>query len=179
MTDNEIIEKLKHYKGHILHSLSGKLPELYVFEVIDLIKRQQAEIERLQTELESSRKHTELWAGKFYELKAKFKALTMDKEQLESDIANERMNLEHLQAEIENYSRSNRQLVNENLQMIEVIKHLKVKAIREFAERLKKSSGSCVMVDGDREVPGTKSYTILETDIDDLVKEMVGADYVS
>lgn len=57
-------------------------------------------INRQKAELESSRKHTELWVKKFYEKKAKLEALQMDKEQLEIDIVNERMNLEHTEEQL-------------------------------------------------------------------------------
>ena len=61
---------------------------------------------------------------------AKIKALQMDNEQLQSDIANANMNLDHAQTEIEG--------MKHNLEIIKKKKKTaKAEAIKEFAERLK------------------------------------------
>ena len=51
---------------------------------------------------------------------------------------------------------------------------IKAEAVKEFAERLKKVSSSCVAVNGDVEIYGTKTYTFKAVDLDKLVIEMVG-----
>ena len=51
---------------------------------------------------------------------------------------------------------------------------VKSEAIKEIAERLKKESSSCVTSANGYEIYETKSYTIMATTIDNLVKEMVG-----
>ena len=75
-------------------------------------------------------------------------------------------------AEIENYRHNNQKLVVENLQMIKSIKHLKAEAIKEFAERLKDKSSKISLVCSGALVK--TDYTIAGTDLDNLVKEMVG-----
>ena len=49
MTDRKIIQGLKCYNGQVLFAFNGKKPEIYIHDIIDLINRQQAEIERLQS----------------------------------------------------------------------------------------------------------------------------------
>ena len=59
MTDNEIIKALEYCKD-----CSANLN----FEIIDLINRKQAEIERLKTAFENSQKTSKYWDGKCTEL---------------------------------------------------------------------------------------------------------------
>ena len=51
------------------------------------------------------------------------------------------------------------------------VKVARADAVIDFAESLKKLSGYSVMVDGDREIPGTRHYSISEISLDKLVKE--------
>ena len=48
MTDNEIIKALERYRGQKLFAFNGKKPEVYIHDIIDLINRLKAEIERLK-----------------------------------------------------------------------------------------------------------------------------------
>lgn len=85
-----------------------------------------------------------------YSLKAKNEALQMDKEQLESDIVNERMNLEHLLSDIQNFRKDVAEVKFRK-------KKIKSEAYKEFAKRLK------------------EVYTLhegLHIEIDNLVKEL-------
>lgn len=50
MTDNEIIKALERYRGQKLFAFNGKKPEVYIHDIIDLINRLKAEIERLKKE---------------------------------------------------------------------------------------------------------------------------------
>lgn len=49
---------------------------------------------------------------------------------------------------------------------------IKSEARKEFAERLKEKSSSCVTSTNGREIYETKSYTIMATTIDNLLEEM-------
>ena len=52
----------------------------------------------------------------------------------------------------------------------------RISGILEFAEKLKLKSGSCVATDNGIMVAGSRTYTISEIKLDNLVKEMVGED---
>ena len=52
----------------------------------------------------------------------------------------------------------------------------RVETIKEFAERLKEIAGSSVAVNNGQEIYETKCYNIMAYKLDNLVKEMVGAD---
>ena len=139
MTDNEIIKALEccsNAEPCANCPYQKQCDETDLAEIaLDLINRQQAEIERLQKSIEL--------------MKGSKCVYSYDGETLE-------------------YCTCSPCPVSKTKDQI------KAEAVKEFAERLIKSSSSCVMVDGDREIPGTKSYTIPETGIDNLVKEMVG-----
>lgn len=51
------------------------------------------------------------------------------------------------------------------------VKVARADAVIDFAESFKKLSGYSVKVDGDREIPGTRHYSISEISLDKLVKE--------
>ena len=51
------------------------------------------------------------------------------------------------------------------------VKVARADAVIDFAESFKKLSRYSVMVDGDREIPGTRHYSISEISLDKLVKE--------
>lgn len=59
---------------------------------------------------------------------------------------------------------------NDELRM--KLKTAKTEAIKEFAERLKKESSSCVTSANGYEIYETKSYTIMATTIDKILREM-------
>ena len=80
-------------------------------------------------------------------------------------------------AEIERLEKDSKRLKKVQMQLDDAMKMyttIKAEAIKEFAERLKKSSSYSVVADGDREIPSTRRYSISESNIDNLVKEMVG-----
>lgn len=52
--------------------------------------------------------------------------------------------------------------------------YIRAEAIKEFAERLRSTSGSSVAVRNGLEIYSTKSYTINAVKLDNLVREMVG-----
>ena len=80
-------------------------------------------------------------------------------------------------SEIERLEKDSKRLKKVQMQLDDAMKMyttIKAEAIKEFAERLKKSSSYSVVADGDREIPSTRRYSISESNIDNLVKEMVG-----
>ena len=60
MTDNEIVKALECYRGQVLFTFNGKKPEIYIHDIIDLINRQKAEIERLLKSLSELSNHIHL-----------------------------------------------------------------------------------------------------------------------
>lgn len=46
-TVNKIIKDLNFYRGQKLFEFNGKKPEIYIFDIIDIINDQKAEIEKL------------------------------------------------------------------------------------------------------------------------------------
>ena len=119
-------------------------------------------------ELEISIKNTLLCKAE-----SKIKALEMDNAQLQSDIVNANMNCEHVQAENERLNAMVEAAENylhplpfKNA-VDEEIKKTQVKAIKEFAERLKKKATT---VTG---IPDTRCLAS-DRQINNLVKEMVG-----
>ena len=62
------------------------------------------------------------------------------------------------------------------LELIKTYKECMAEVIKEFAEKLKENSGSSVMSDNGVEIYSTKQYNINAVTLDNLVKEMVGAD---
>ena len=47
MTVNKMIRDLNFYRGQKLFEFNGKKPEIYIFDIIDIINDQKAEIEKL------------------------------------------------------------------------------------------------------------------------------------
>ena len=47
MTVNKMIRDLNFYRGQKLFEFNGKKPEIYIFDIIDIINHQKAEIEKL------------------------------------------------------------------------------------------------------------------------------------
>ena len=158
MTDKEIIvEALEHcVNGDCggcpnLATEYCSTPKLFYKDTLDLINRQQAKIEALQ----------------------------MDKEQLESDVINANMNLEHITAEIErlekerNYFKDEHEsatlhyleLENQICKLKVQLHRAKAEAIKEFADRL-----ADVFCNHD------KGDTYVREVINNIVKEMVGED---
>ena len=98
-----------------------------------------------------------------YRQRAKIEALQMDNEQLQSDIINVNMNLEHQQEDIKDMKIENQSLRSAaNSYKIHYNK-AKAEAIREFAERLKERN---------------EDFCVDKSDmafvVDSIVKEMVG-----
>ena len=151
MTDNEIIKALKCLCGEDIpcnncayKSRIFKCRKSVAIDALDLINRQQAKIEALQ----------------------------MDNEQLQSDIINASMNLEHQQAEIEQLKTDKtllRQDINADTAEIRALRRkLEIsnsEAVREFADRVKMA----FYYEFDELIP-----SIMADKIDNLVKEMVG-----
>ena len=98
--------------------------------------------------------------------KAKIEALQMDNEQLQSDIVNANMNAEHALAEIERLQFECGRLERHTKMHDEII----TDAIKEFAERLKEK-----LVE--ESYDDCQFFKVVgESEIDSLVKEMVGED---
>ena len=64
----------------------------------------------------------------------------------------------------------------ENLELLDMCAKQGEEAIKEFAERLKKKSQPTIFCDNSIQKTRNVYYRIEETDIDNLVKEMVGDD---
>ena len=155
-------------------------------DALDLINRQNAEIERLQHN-NTRREANFLYLQKtLAEKNAKIKALQMDNAQIQSDNINANMNHEHLQAEIESLDflikESNKiaerqdkeierlQAHNSSMQstlakMSMGVEQAKAEAIKEFAESFKVKFAKERYRD---------NYVIDDEMLDNLVKEMVG-----
>ena len=88
--------------------------------------------------------------------------------------------LELLKEEFTRLKAENERLKRENEHYAELeqgcyvsgYKNIRTASIKEFAERLKKQSGSCVAEQNGVEIYGTKLYMIYATTIDTLLKEM-------
>ena len=146
MTDNEIIKALEYCLAQGITSECERCRDTIgcrdtlLRDALDLINRKKAKI-RVKDKL-------------LAKAEAKIKALQMDNKQLENDIFNANMNLEHLQAEIEKYTTN----------FGRVSKLIKVEARKELAERLKKKLKMPVGT-----ILGVMVYT---DDIDNLLAEM-------
>ena len=155
MTDEQIIKALE--RCFIVGSCSGcagcplkpkrqedaNCIDKLVTNTIDLIKRQQAEIEDKQ-------KHLELWVKKFYAKKSNVERLEMEKAQLESDISNALCNLDTIEALYEN---------------------ARAEAIKEFVDKLKEKAVDVGICDAQGNSFGGATVVFVG-DIDNLVKEM-------
>ena len=151
----------------------------------DLIKRQQADKERLEIELQAMR-----IAANSY--KSRVQTLEMDNAQLHSDIVNANQNFDHINglwsAEKEKVEKAKQKVINickelqkakaeiESLKFpykmqVEVSKEIeneiKSEAVREFAEKLKKWK-----YQSSDWSHGEHPFVVEETDIDELVIEM-------
>lgn len=183
MTDEQIVKALEccvRYENHLACRgcpFSGGICEEDGLALqkhsLALIKRQQADKERLEIELQTMR-----IAANSY--KSRVQTLEMDNAQLHSDIVNANQNLDHINRLFE---KAKQKLANtykelqkakaeiEELQEIlggtakvqsQTCAVVRVKAVREFAERLKKKAylnNYCVNV-------------VTNDEIDNLVKEM-------
>jgi hypothetical protein len=115
MTDNEIIKALQLCTGGDIYCKDCPYTDIqrcrYVslVDALDLINRQNSEISVKRKLLDIA--------------EAKFKAYEMDKAQLESDIVNANMNLEHLQYEFDLLKQEKSVVIAE--------------AVKEFAEMVK------------------------------------------
>lgn len=143
MTDNDIIKALEleaiycRGEGNMYGSTKKTFVDAELIEgALALINRQKAEISVKNKLLNIA--------------EAKFKAYEMDKAQLESDLANERMNLEHLQYEFDLLEQEKSVVIAE--------------AVKEFAERLKQKKTTAISCNRFEGVVSTD-------DIDNLVKE--------
>ena len=96
-----------------------------------------------------------------YSLKAKNEALQMDKEQLESDIVNERMNLEHLLSDIQNFRKDVAEVKFRK-------KKIKSEAYKELAERLTDRISDSI--ERSMNNPGGENYFI--TDVYDTIEDV-------
>jgi hypothetical protein len=92
------------------------------------------------------------------------------------DDLNAGFGMDTIEAAIDHINRQKIEIASlnyENLQMIASIKHLRAKAIKDFAERLKTHTRKMQSSDFSGEF---WDKAVLVSDIDNLVKEMVGAD---
>lgn len=149
-TDDEIIEGLKSCSC-VTGVLNCEKCPYYAEEecvkkqctdIIDLIKRQRSEIEKLNIDLDAMRCAANSFKMHYDE--AKSEAVW--------DIA----------TEYDAYKEA------VEVALVET----RAEAIKEFAERLEEKVSSCVMLQNGQEIPETKSYTISALCIDELVKEM-------
>ena len=149
LKDNEIIKALKcvpkDVSGYIIDE-NNKMKLVYNEDVIDLINRQQGEIEKLEISDASKEECTIKQHGKIKELKAEVERL---KERNKILDLNRRMAL------------------LEKEPLYDKIKTAKAEAVKEFAERLKDS-----FFDNGYESPDID----FDYFVDNLVKEMVGDD---
>ena len=169
MTDNEIIKALECCSRHGScegcpyaddECITAEGESILMKETLDLIKSQQAEIERLQLKVE---------------------VIQEAKEQLEKDVFNAEMNLDgkdveimNLKHEIERLQKAGEEAVScftrmESLYKIKCkeLEIAKSEAIKEFAERLKKETFLA-------NARGSVEHVLWIDEIDNLVKEMVG-----
>ena len=100
---------------------------------------------------------------------AKIKALTMDNEQLQSDIINAEMNLNHAQAEIDMLEKHSTEMARKHYQ------DGKVEATRYFAERLKATPIRLrvdYVTEFDKPIVSKMVLFVDDKDIDNIVEEM-------
>ena len=80
--------------------------------------------------------------------------------------------IDRLQVDIKEFNDKFNSLVASNVYLINRVDKTKTEAIKEFAERLKKSAFECDVSFGYGKEHNTKAVTVIE--IDNLVKEMAG-----
>ena len=125
-------------------------------DILDLINRQQAEIKAL--------------TGRTAKQEATIERLEDVKEQLESDIINANMNLEHMTAEIERLQN----LTEKDFEQTAIStvkrhqKWIKYRAIKEFAKKIRQKISAMVCS------PDLLTLDDYDKCIDDVLKEMVG-----
>lgn len=110
MNEAEIMKVLECaflYQTTDVRTYKGIPIEEFSKSVFDLINRKNAEIDNKDAliaeyddRLKDCQNELNIFKKLLSKAEAKMKAMQMDKEQLESDIANERMNLNHLQEQI-------------------------------------------------------------------------------
>lgn len=160
MTNKKALEVLKSWLAVAYQNTDGtdeSSAELYesLQTVFNLINRQQAKIEALQ----------------------------MDNEQLQIDIINANINLEHQQKEIEQLKTNNtllRQDINADTAEIRALRRkfdiAKFEAVREFAEKLKSLINQHHYILAS--IHNSKDFGMftvgIEQAVDSVVKEMVG-----
>lgn len=156
MTDNEIIKALKccvftqscafdEDKFYCHHGYSKFCDKALLDDALSLINRQEAEIEDWQGGYMTQKQEI---ANLEIELKAMRGAANSYKAEIERLKANEEM--------AEGYADA-------------LVEYTKAEAYKEFAERLKNKLTSC-----SRTIDGKSEYLICDSDIDNLLKELVG-----